>query len=155
MPHYCSGLNLTWPRKSRQRKKKIEPLARKADVRTQQIFSTEGSKSRGAEVSSVGQTFSCNFLFLISWRMSECIQISFAMCRVGIYTVSSVCFCSSKCHENINEVLASTWSNGNVLCCWWECRFVQPLWKEIKLSASILSDAGKSTPRYIYLREIV
>lgn len=101
----------------------------------------------------MGQTFSCNFLFLISWRMSECIQISFAICRVGIYTVSNVCFCSSKCHENINEVLASTWSNGNVLHCWWECRFVQPLWKEIKLSASILNDVGKSTPRCIYISE--
>lgn len=35
--------------------------------------------------------------------MSECIQISFAVCRIGIYTVSNVYSCSTKCHENINE----------------------------------------------------
>ena len=35
--------------------------------------------------------------------MSECIQISFAVCRIGIYTVSNVYFFGTKCHENINE----------------------------------------------------
>lgn len=30
-------------------------------------------------------------------------QISFAVCRVGIYAVSNVCFCGTECHENINQ----------------------------------------------------
>lgn len=38
--------------------------------------------------------------------MSECIQTSFAVCRIGIHTVSNVYFCSTKCHENINEELS-------------------------------------------------
>lgn len=35
--------------------------------------------------------------------MSECIQLSFAVCRIGMYTVSNVSFCSTKCHENISD----------------------------------------------------
>ena len=35
--------------------------------------------------------------------MSECVQISFAVFRIGIYTVSNVYFCGTKCHENINQ----------------------------------------------------
>lgn len=37
--------------------------------------------------------------------MSERIQISFAVCRIGIYTVSNVYFFGTKCHESINEEL--------------------------------------------------
>lgn len=80
--------------------------------------------------------------------MSECIQISFAVCRIGIYTVSDVYFCGTKCHENINEDL----STGEHVELWelsplpWECRFIQPLWKIIKLNASIFYDLSKSTP---------
>lgn len=38
--------------------------------------------------------------------MSECIQISFAVCRIGIHTVSAVYFCSTKCCESIYEELS-------------------------------------------------
>lgn len=38
--------------------------------------------------------------------MSECIQISCAVCRIGIHTVSTVYFCSTKCHENLREELS-------------------------------------------------
>lgn len=64
--------------------------------------------------------------------MSECIQISFAVCRIGIYTVSNGYFCNTKCHENISGEL----STGECVELWElsctaaeECTFLQLFWK--------------------------
>lgn len=80
--------------------------------------------------------------------MSECIQISFAVCRIGIYTVSNVYFCSTKCHENINEEM-STGEHVEL----WELPSTASgsveyaaTGKMIKLNTSAFYDPSKSTP---------
>ena len=50
-----------------------------------------------------------------------------------------------------NKLLVKMWRKGTLVCCWWHCKLVQPLWKTVwnflkKLKMDLPFDSAIPTP---------